>query len=78
MRLKTIWTMRAMSPKERLSRTGEWVLVETAVHMPKRLAYWVVIVHGSRYFEPNEVVPDVRFMDIVQRFGDKDYDKTVP
>lgn len=43
MRLSTIWTIPSMSTMERLSRTKEWALIETAARLPKRLKYWVVI-----------------------------------
>jgi hypothetical protein len=70
MKFWTIWTIPAMSLRERMNRTGEWALILLASHMPRKLGYWVVIIHGSRYFEPTEVVPEVRFMDVVQRAGD--------
>lgn len=70
MKFWTIWTMPAMSLAEKLRRTYEWLLILLASHMPRKLGYWVVIIHGSRYFEPTEVVPEVRFMDVVQRAGD--------
>lgn len=70
MKLWTVWTIPAMTFRERVDRTSEWALVQAAAHVPRKLGYWVMIIHGSRYFEPTEVVPEVRFMDVIKRAGD--------
>jgi hypothetical protein len=66
----TIWTMRAMSLRERLNRTGEWVLRGVAHRLPRRLAYWSFIDTGVRYMHGDEVVPEVTYTDLLQRAGD--------
>lgn len=67
MRLSTIWTMPAMTLRERLRRTSEWFWLNTARHIPERLAYWSFVVHGSRYIKGDEVVHDVKYMDLFGR-----------
>lgn len=69
MRLKTIWTMPAMSFRERLRRTGEVALIALAHRLPRALAYRSFIDTGVRHTRPDEVVTDVRYMDILARMG---------
>jgi hypothetical protein len=69
MKFWTIWTMRAMSLRERLNRTGEWVLRGVAHRLPRRLAYWSFIDTGVRYIKNDEVVPEVHYTDLLQRAG---------
>lgn len=69
MKLSTIWTLRAMSLRERLHRTGEWAVQAVAHRLPRRLAYWSFIDTGVRYMRPDEVVPEVRYTDLLQRAG---------
>jgi hypothetical protein len=57
-----------MSIGERFRRTSEWALRELAHRLPRRLAYWSLIDTGSRYIG-NDVVPDVTFMAVLERFG---------
>ena len=69
MRLRTIWTIPAMSLRERLRRTGdEWFLRTLAHRLPRRLAYWSLIDSGGRYMR-NDVVPEVSFMTVLERMG---------
>jgi len=70
MKLTTIWTLRGMSLRERLNRTGELVLIKIAHHLPRRLAYRSYIDTGVRHIRDDEVVPEVTYMDILQRAGD--------
>lgn len=67
MRLSTIWTLRPMSLRERLSRTGEWAVASIAHRLPRRLAYWSYIDSTARYVADDEVVPEVPAMTILQR-----------
>ena len=67
MKLGTIWTLRGLPPRERLNRTGEWAVRAIAHRIPRRLAYWSFIDTGSRYMLRDEVVPDVRYMDLLER-----------
>jgi hypothetical protein len=70
MRFWTIWTMPAMALRERLNRTGEWVLRGMAHRLPRKLAYWSFIDTGVRYMRSDEVVPEVAYTDLLQRAGD--------
>lgn len=70
MRFRTIWTLRAMSLRERLARTGEWAVMALAHWLPRRLAYWSFIDTGVRYMGKDDTVPEVRFMTLVKRAGD--------
>ncbi len=38
--------------------------------MPKRLKYWVLIDQGVKHIHTNEIVPNVRFTQVLQRSGD--------
>ena len=67
MKFKTIWTLPAMTIRERLSRTLEWFWLFVASHLPERLAYWSYICQGVKYMEDNEEVPDVRYTDLLRR-----------
>lgn len=69
MRLKTIWTMPAMSLRERLNRTGEAALIAVAHRLPRALAYRSFIDTGVRHTAPDEVVTEVGYMEILQRIG---------
>jgi hypothetical protein len=70
MRLTTIWTIRAMTLRERLHRTGEWALREMAYRMPRRLAYWSFIDTGARYTaNDNLPIPEITYFTILERFG---------
>lgn len=67
MRLKTIWTMPAASWQTRLARTGDWLAQMVAAHLPERVRYWVFVQVGGKAMGENDVVPDVRFMDLLAR-----------
>lgn len=69
MKLSTIWTLRGMSLRERLNRTGEWTIQAAAHRLPRRLAYWSFIDTGVRHMRSDEVVPEVRYTDLLQRAG---------
>lgn len=69
MKLLTIWTMRGMSLSERLSRTGEWLLMAVAHRLPRRLAYWSFIDSGVRLIHDDEEVPAVPFVTVLERMG---------
>lgn len=43
MKIKTIWTMPAMTFMERLRRTRDSLTCNLAYRLPKRLKYWVTI-----------------------------------
>lgn len=44
MRFRTIWSMPAMSMRERLKRTRDWAAMEVAAHLPLRVRFWVAIL----------------------------------
>lgn len=67
MKIATIWTLRGMTLRERLSRTREAFWRSLAHHLPRPLAYWSFIDSGVRAMGPNDVVPDVRYADLLQR-----------
>lgn len=67
MKLATIWTLRGYPLRERLSRTGELVWLKIAHRLPRRLAYWSFIDSGVRHIRNDEVVPEVHYMEILQR-----------
>jgi hypothetical protein len=69
MRLVTIWTIGAMSFRERLNRTGELAMRTLAHRLPRKLAYWSFIDTGVRYIQPDEIVPEVHYTDLLQRAG---------
>lgn len=69
MRLKTIWSLPGMALRERLSRTGEVLWRGLAHRLPRRLAYWSFIDTGVRHVRPSEVVPEVPYMDLLERAG---------
>jgi hypothetical protein len=67
MRLRTIWTIPAMPIRERLNRTADVVLLAIAHRLPRGLAYWSFIDTGVRNMLPDDVVPDVKYGDILSR-----------
>jgi hypothetical protein len=69
MKLTTIWTLPAMTLRERLARTNDALTLALAHRLPRRLAYWSFIDTGVRHIEGNEVVPDVRYTDLLKRAG---------
>lgn len=69
MKLSMIWTLEGMALSERLRRTRELLIMQTAHHLPRRLAYWSLIDSGVRYMESNEVVPEVPFTLVLERAG---------
>ncbi|MGH3499830.1 MAG: hypothetical protein ACRDQA_02835 [Nocardioidaceae bacterium] len=70
MRLTTIWTIGGMTLRERLRRTyDEWLLPGLAHRLPRRLAYWSYIDTGVRHIGSSEIVPDVRYADLLDRMS---------
>jgi hypothetical protein len=70
MRLTTIWTLRGMPLRERLGRTGEWIVQTIAHRLPRRLAYWSFIDSTARYSSrnPNAIVPSIAAIDVIAEF----------
>lgn len=67
MRLRTIWTMPTFTLRERVNRTEEWFWMKLAHRLPRKLALWSFIDTGTRYMGRDEVVPEVRYTEILQR-----------
>lgn len=44
MRLKTIWTLPAMTLSERVRRTVDWGALKMATKMPIRIRQWALIL----------------------------------
>lgn len=58
-----------MTLRERFRRTGEAALIALAHRLPRALAYRSFIDTGARHMRSDEVVPDVRYTEILQRIG---------
>lgn len=67
MRLRIIWTLRGMTFRERLNRTGDALAHGMAHHLPRKIAYWSFIDTGVRLIRNDEVVPEVRYTDLLSR-----------
>lgn len=70
MRLRTIWTIPAMSLTERLRRTRDALTLSAAHRLPRRLAYWSLVDTGARHMKADEEVPAVTYMDVLERAGE--------
>ena len=70
MRLKTIWTLPGLPLRERLNRTTEAFWRGLAHRLPRRLAYWSFIDTGVRHIGSDEIVPEVPYVDLLQRAGE--------
>lgn len=66
MKLTTIWTAPACSLAERLRRTVDLAAMTAASKLPARIRYWTFIQVGSKAMSTNDIVPDVRFMDLLK------------
>ena len=67
MRLTTIWSMPSMSLRERLTRTYDWAMQVWARHLPQRVRFWAYIQVGTAAMGPNDIVPEARFTDLLER-----------
>lgn len=67
MKFKTIWTMTGMPITEKLRRTKSLFWRKLAKKLPTPLAYWSYILVSSRHIKQNEVVPEVKVVDILSR-----------
>lgn len=68
MSLTTIWTMPAMTLRERVRRSNELALIALAHRLPRALAYRSFIDTGVRHMG-NDVVTDVTYTEILSRIG---------
>lgn len=69
MKFTTIWTLRGMTLRERINRTNDAAIRWAAHRLPRRLAYWSFIDTGVRHIEGSEIVPEVRYTDLLERAG---------
>lgn len=73
MKFLTIWTLKGLSLKERLSRTKEWAAMKTARHLPKSVKYWTCIGVATLAAGPEQFPPSVtieQMMDYMRSQGD--------
>lgn len=70
MKLSTIWTIPAMSLKNRLARTADCADMEIAARLPKRVKYWSFVLVGGKAIG-NDVVPEAKYMDLLERVPGK-------
>lgn len=66
MKLTTIWTLPAATLAEKLRRTADWAAFTTAANLPARVSYWAFIMVGTKAMPENAIVPEARFMDLLQ------------
>lgn len=66
MRLKTIWTIPAMTLRERIRRTSDLLNMKIAGRLPKRVKYWAYIQAGSSAMSSDAVVTDQNFMELLK------------
>jgi hypothetical protein len=68
-KLTTIWTMPAMTLRERLRRTADAADIAIAARLPKRVRYWAVVLVGAKVTTTtlrDREVPGVLFMEILE------------
>lgn len=68
MKFKTIWTLRAMTFTERLSRTRDWFAQKVGRALPVRIRYWVAMqmVGDATMDSPNVLA--TQLADIIKKF----------
>lgn len=66
--LSVIWDPKInFSLRERVHRTGEWALISVAHRLPYRLKYRVYIDFAVSHLKDDDVVPEVRMTEILER-----------
>lgn len=70
MRLGSIWTLRGYSLRERLHRTGEWALIETAARMPRELQFRVfcAVINQYGWAHPKAEIPAITVEDVLKEW----------
>jgi len=66
MRFTTIWTIPAMTLRERLSRTRDWAAQEVAARLPKRIRYWTTLQEIGRATMTSPHVPATPLDEILR------------
>ena len=59
--------MRSIMWRYEWGKRRDFAWLWLARHLPKRLAYWSYIVQGSRAMNDTDVVPEVRYAELLQR-----------
>lgn len=67
MRLRTIWTIPAMSLGERLRRTQDWAAMEVGARLPLRVRYWVTLQEVARATRASENVPATPLDEVLMK-----------
>jgi hypothetical protein len=68
MKLRTIWTLPAMTLKDRLVATGESLAIKVAWKLPQRVLYWAT-VRAACIAEPNLNPSDVTVTEMMEAIG---------
>ena len=71
MRLSTIWTIPAMSIRDRIDRTLDWSAMRIAARLPKRIKYWTFILTGAKAIPNDAIVPEVLFCDLLKNIDEE-------
>ena len=50
-----------------LNKRRDFAWLWLARHLPRRLAYWSYIVQGGRVIRSDEIVPEVRYAELLKR-----------
>ncbi len=66
MKLTTIWTMPAMSLRERMRRSADWADLTIAARLPKRVRYWAFVLAALDAAKP-EMPSGMLFDDVHKR-----------
>jgi hypothetical protein len=65
-KLTTIWTMPAMSLRERMRRSADWADLTIAARLPKRVRYWAFVLAALDAAKP-EMPSGMLFDDVHKR-----------
>jgi hypothetical protein len=68
MRLTTIWTLPAMTVRERFRRTSEWAAIKVAWALPSRILYWAA-VRAAVTVEPSTDPSNVTVSQMMATIG---------
>lgn len=69
MKLTTIWTIPAMTFRNRLQRTADWADMKAATLLPRRVRYWAVVLVGAKVTTTalrDRDATGVLFMEVLQ------------
>lgn len=69
MRFTTIWTIPAMSFRERLKRTRDWSAMKIAGALPLRVRYWTTVREIGKATKNNEDVLAMQLGEILNNLA---------